>query len=278
MIQSRVAADAGARDAGRDGGARLGDDGHRRHASWSAVWGRTRSAPSACRSMLFLAVGGVRDGAAARASTRSWRRRSARGASTNATAGWSTASGWASLVTPPMVGVIFGMNALDAAVGTAARGPRAVAALPRDPHLEPAAAALLRRVPALSPGDEPRPPGDVRAGRGQHRQRRSRTGSSSTGTSARRRWACAGSAYATLAARIFMAGWLLIVIVRREAHVDTEASRYAARDSISRGAPAVRGSGFPRPGRWSSRSACSPPRPRSPAASRPRRWRRIRSR
>ena len=49
-----------------------------------------------------------------------------------------------------------------------------------------------------------------------------------------------GSAYATLAARIFMAGWLLIVIIRHEAHVTPTAARDAARTRSVARPPAVR--------------------------------------
>ena len=162
-------------------------------------------------------------------------------------------------------------------MGPAAGRARAGAPVPGDPDLEPGAASLLRRLPPLSPGDERRAAGDVRAGRGQPRQRRReldpdlRTLRRAGDGRARIGLRHAGGAH--------LHGRLAAGRDRpaRGAR-DAAAARHAARASTCRASAGCSCSAFRPPARWCWKSACSPRRPRSPAASRPMRWRRTRSR
>ena len=170
MIRGGATADAGARDAGRDGGARLGHDGDRRHDDGRRPWRqrdrrrrpgehavlrrrRVRDGPPARPRPARVA--GVRRPAARRVPSLAGRRRVAERARHAAD------------------GRDRPRDERDApSLGPSAGSPRPVAAVPRHPDVEPAAAAALRRVPALPPGDEHRPARDVRARRGEPRQRR----------------------------------------------------------------------------------------------------------
>ena len=116
------------------------------------------------------------------------------------------------------------------------------APVPRDPDVEPAAAAALRGVPPLPAGHGHRAAGDVRARRGQPRQRRRQLDADLRPPRRAGAWACADRPGRRSLARVFMAA----LAVRRDPASRARdrrprLSRHAAAGSTSpRHAPAVR--------------------------------------